>query len=63
MKYEGPRATGTRAELIDHITKSALAPGRSDRRMQEAAKAVTQLGDDYDEVTYGGITYVVTDDQ
>ncbi len=58
MRYEA-RAYGTRQEIIEHITQSALTPGRSDRRMREGARAVTQLEDDADQVEYGGVLYVV----
>jgi hypothetical protein len=58
MRYES-RAYGTRQEIIDLITASALTPGRSDRRMREAAKAVTQLEDGADEVRFGHTLYCV----
>lgn len=58
MRYEG-RAYGTRQEIIDQITQSSLTPGRSDRRMQEGARAVVQLEEGADEVKYGQLIYVV----
>ncbi|MFI7678580.1 hypothetical protein [Actinophytocola sp. NPDC049390] len=61
MRYES-RAYGTRQEIVDLITQSALTPGRSDRRMQEAARAVVLLEDGADEVWFGHTTYVVTED-
>lgn len=61
MRYES-RAYGTRQEIIDHITKSAMSPGRSERRVSEAAAAVVQLEDGQDHVEYGNTVFVVTDD-
>jgi len=60
MRYES-RAYGGRQEIIDHITQSSLSPGRSERRMKEGARAVVQLEDGAEEVTYGQTTYVVED--
>ncbi len=58
MRYES-RAYGTRAEIIQLITASGLTPGRSERRMREAARCVVALEGGADEVTFGHTLYVV----
>jgi hypothetical protein len=60
VRYES-RAYGTREEIIALITESSLTPGRSERRMQEGARAVVQLEDGADEVEFGRTVYVVTE--
>lgn len=61
MRFEA-RWYGTRREILDHITRSANAPARSERRLREGARAVVQLENDADQVVFGGATYVVVED-
>jgi hypothetical protein len=58
VRYES-RAYGSRQEIIEQIEASGKTPGRSERRMREAARCVVLLEGGADEVKFGHTTYVV----